>query len=215
MNALTARSRNTKGPAGVRDSRDAGLVFEMLAPQDRVAALLAGLRRHPELDQETLCYHLQQAEATAAHGCWHASVNEARSFLEGLMASIAAAESRKRDMPIPGTPKNGDARSGYVECRKYLGMIGFAAGEEEELFKHVYSLASRRGSHPGVTDESWGRLVCHLCWTTSHHLLTRYGLWKSHGRRWPEGTTGPRGPSSSNGSWWRRLRGLVTGRARA
>jgi hypothetical protein len=54
-----------------------------------------------------------------------------------------------------------------------------------DLFKQVYAIASRKGSHPGVTDAVWGRLVCHFCWTTGYFLLSRYSVWKSHGRRWP------------------------------
>ena len=50
--------------------------------------LLADVARHEELDLDTLTYHVQQSDATAADGYWHASINEARSFLEALLVGI-------------------------------------------------------------------------------------------------------------------------------
>ena len=69
-----------------------------------------------------------------------------------------------------------------------------------DLFKQVYAVASRKGSHPGVTDEVWGRLVCHLCWMTGYFLLNRYTVWKSHRRRWPADPGG-----SESARQWRPL----------
>ncbi len=72
-----------------------------------LAGLLGDLGQHPELDLDTLTYHVRQSDATAADGYWHASINEARSFLEALIVSIAVARqdgaigSRKS---VPTTP---------------------------------------------------------------------------------------------------------------
>ncbi len=156
-----------------------------LPPQEQLALLRESLERHRELDLRTLRYHLEQAGATAREGCWHAAVNEARSFIEGLIVGLAEFESARRHDLLSGLPPNGESRSGYHDCRKYLVTVGFADVDEMDLFKQVYAIASRKGSHPGVTDEVWGRLVCHLCWMTGYFLLSRYSAWKSHGRRWP------------------------------
>ncbi len=161
-----------------------------LAPQVSSVLLREVIGRHEELDVATLGYHLAQAQETARAGCWHAAVNEARSFIEELIVGIAEFESgRRRDVLSGLTPKV-ESRAGYHECRKYLVTVGFTDADEMDLFKHVYAVAGRKGSHPGVTDESWGRLTCHLCWTTGYFLLNRYAAWKSHRRRWPDGTAG-------------------------
>ena len=182
-----------------------------LAPLEQLALLREGLEPHGELDLRTLGYHLEQADATAREGCWHAAVNEARSFIEGLIVGIAEFESRRRHDLLSGLPLNGESRSGYHECRKYLVTVGFADVDEMDLFKQVYAIASRKGSHPGVTDEVWGRLVCHLCWTTGYFLLHRYSVWKSHGRRRPPDSgglgAGRNGPV--RGLWARCLQGLA------
>src|SRR5262245_6324800 len=44
--------------------------------------LRAELHARPEFDFPTLIYHIEQSDATATDGYWHASVNEARSVLE-------------------------------------------------------------------------------------------------------------------------------------
>ena len=161
-----------------------------LPPQEQLAMLRESLERHRELAVRTLRYHLEQADATAREGCWHAAVNEARSFIEALIVGIAEFESARRHDLLSGLPPNGESRSGYHECRKYLVTVGFADVDEMDLFKQVYAVASRKGSHPGVTDEVWGRLVCHLCWMTGYFLLNRYAVWKSHRRRWPADSDG-------------------------
>ena len=117
--------------------------------------------------------------------------------------------ARRRDL-LSGLPPNAESRSGYHECRKYLVTVGFADVDEMDLFKQVYAVASRKGSHPGVTDEVWGRLVCHLCWTTGYFLLNRYAVWKSHRRRWPAdpGVSGAGNDGVMPGSW-RWLQGVA------
>ncbi|MCH8913693.1 MAG: protein kinase [Planctomycetes bacterium] len=156
--------------------------------------------QHRELNVTTLRYHLDQADATARAGCWHAAVNEARSFVEGLIVGIAEFESARRRDLLSGLSPSPESRSGFQECRKYLVTVGFADVDEMDLFKQVYAVASRKGSHPGVTDEAWGRLVCHLVWMAGYFLLNRYAMWKSHRRRWP---TEPDGSVAARG--WRPL----------
>ena len=163
-----------------------------LTPQVSSALLREVIGQHEELDVATLRYHLAQADETARAGCWHAAVNEARSFIEELIVGIAEFESGRRRDVLSGLTPNVESRSGYHECRKYLVTVGFTDADEMDLFKHVYAVASRKGSHPGVTDESWGGLVCHMCWMSGYFLLNRYAAWKSHRRRWPDGTVGQR-----------------------
>ncbi len=172
---------------------------------EQLALLRESLASHDELDLKTLRYHLNQADATVREGFWHAAVNEARSFIEALIVGIAEFESARRHDQLSGLSLNAESRSGYHECRKYLVTLGFTDGVGMDLFKQVYRITSRKGSHPGVTDEMWGRLVCQLCWTASYFLLSRYGAWKSHGRRWPGDPDAPdpggRGPLGSCMHW--------------
>lgn len=165
------------------------------------------LETHAELDVATLRYHLDQADATAREDYWHASVNEARCFLEALIVGIAEYEASKRHHQISGLPTL-DSKSGYHECRKYLVSIGFADADAMDFFKHAYALASRKGSHPGVTDETWGRLISHLCWTGSYLLLQRYAAWKQNRRTWIDPRHGQR-PNPL-----RRIISAVTARVR-
>ncbi len=160
------------------------------------------LETHGELDVKTLRYHLEQADATAKEDCWHASVNEARCFVEALIVGIAEYEASKRHHHVTGVPTI-ESKSGYQECRKYLVNIGFADADAMDFFKQAYALASRKGSHPGVTDETWGRLISHLCWTGSYLLLQRYAAWKQNGRTWTAPrrtrTRKPRQPGQQGG----------------
>ena len=193
------------GPVDSPASFGNGAAAVGLPLQEQLALLRESLARHGELDVRTLHYHLEQADATMREGFWHAAVNEARSFIEALIVGIAEFESARRHDQLSGLPPNGESRSGYHECRKYLVTVGFADGDEMDLFKQVYAIASRKGSHPGVTDEVWGRLVCHFCWMASYFLLSRYSAWKSHGRRRPgdpDGSgPGGQGPLGSCLQW--------------
>ena len=204
-------SISPRGPVGSPASGAAGAAAVGLPPREQLALLRESLERHRELDLRTLGYHLEQADATARAGCWHAAINEARSFIEALIVGIAEFESARRHDLLSGLPPNGESRSGYHECRKYLVTVGFADVDEMDLFKQVYAIASRKGSHPGVTDEVWGRLVCHLCWTTGYFLLNRYSVWKSHGRRWPadSGGSGAAHDGAARGLCARWLQGVA------
>ncbi len=219
MTTLTTRRSGSNGETGplgatqARESPPAGAAAVDLGARKLLALLVASLECHSELDPTTLAYHLRQAEATGCDGYWHSAVNEARSFIEGLIVGMAESESRRREHLISGVSPGAESRSGYHECRKYLVTVGFAEVDEMDLFKHVYAIASRKGAHPGVTDEPWARLVCHLCWTSSYFLLSRYAAWKSNRRRWPKGPKGcgdsGLGRQGSNGSWRGWLAGIL------
>ncbi len=149
-----------------------------------LAALLDDLRVHPELDQRTLAYHLQQSDATAADGYCHAAINEARSFLEALVVSIVQAvrqEAAERDVesPLRDRSQNGTAFRTY---RRYLLESGFIDADENDLLQYVYSVASAKGSHHGVTDEAWTRLARRIVFAAGQYLVQRYGGWKRSGR---------------------------------
>ena len=182
-----------------------------LTLHEQLALLRESLAPHDELDLRTLRYHLEQADATVREGFWHAAVNEARSFIEALIVGMAEFESARRHDQLSGLSLHAESRSGYHESRKYLVTLGFTDGTGMDLFKQVYRITSRKGSHPGVTDEMWGRLVCHLCWTASYFLLCRYGAWKSHGRRWPgdPGDSDAAGNGAAPGRCKRWLQGVV------
>jgi hypothetical protein len=176
-------------------------------PRERLADLLPRLRRHGELDLKTLAYHLQQSDATAADGYCHAAINEARSFLEALVMSIAVARQRK---PIGKFRKGKESKSGFRLGCLYLRELGFIDEEEELLLQHVYGIASAKGSHHGLTDELWCRLARRMVGTTGHYLIHRYQAWTDDGCPGPSDDKGAVEPSAAspaptNGSWRHRL----------
>jgi hypothetical protein len=169
-----------------------------------LAALLDDLRQHPELDLDTLTYHLRQSDATAADGYWHAAINEARSFLEALVVSIVHAIQRDAagdqvDSALRDRSQNGTAFRTY---RRYLLEAGFIDGDENELLQYVYSVASAKGSHHGVTDETWCRLARRMVFTTGQYVMQRYATWCHDGP-----PTAPREerPASSRRRWLARV----------
>ena len=149
-----------------------------------LAALLHDLRPHAELDLRTLAYHLRQCDATAAVGYCHAAINEARSFLEALVVSIVHAA--QRDAARAGASENGRERSqngtAFRTYRRYLLEAGFIDADENDLLQYVYSVASAKGGHHGVTDEAWTRLARRIVFATGQYLLHRYAAWKHNGR---------------------------------
>jgi hypothetical protein len=175
--------------------------------QQGLGALLPGIRQHAELDRRTLAYHVQQSDATAADGYWHAAINEARSFLEALVLSIAASahttashvkskrKRARRDGPSRDGSRNGvhdqaaAALDAYRKGRenhstfrlscKYLGELGFLDAEEQTLLQRVYAVASAKGSHHGPADQPWCTLTRQLVRATAHYVLDRYAAWRA------------------------------------
>ncbi len=190
--------REPRGHAGKADDA---------VPRERLVALLPRLRRHGELDLETLAYHLQQSDATAADGYCHAAINEARSFLEALVMSMAIARQRE---PIGRFRKGKESKSGFRLGCLYLRQLGFLDENEEVLLRHVYGIASAKGSHHGLTDELWCRLARRMVGTTGRYLIHRYQVWTDDGCPGPPGDKGAVEPSApspapTNGSWRHRL----------
>ena len=169
-----------------------------------LATLLDDLRRHPELDLDTLTYHLTQSDATAADGYCHAAINEARSFLEALLVSILGAV---RPDPPDKSRNNGSHHGMPFRCyRRSLLECGFIDGDENDLLQYVYSVASAKGSHHGVTDEAWARLARRMVFTTGQYVIQHYGAWKRNGCCAVAGDNGVHGSSpayqpSPNNSW--------------
>ena len=148
-----------------------------------LAALLGDLRPHDELDLRTLAYHLSQSDATAAEGYWHASINEARSFLEALIVNILHAV---RPDPPDKSRNNGSANGmPFRTYRRNLLEAGFIDADESDLLQYIYSVASAKGSHHGVADEPWSRLARRVVFATAQYLLQRYAAWKHQGRPVP------------------------------
>lgn len=177
-----------------------------------LAGLLHDLRAHPELDQRTLAYHLQQSDATAADGYCHAAINEARSFLEALVVSIVHAvrqdaAERDAESPLRDRSQNGTAFRTY---RRYLLESGFIDADENDLLQYVYSVASAKGSHHGVTDEAWTRLARRIVFAAGQYLVQRYTAWKHTGR--PVAPPPGNEPPPSRCGWLRRAIRSLTGR---
>ena len=70
-------------------------------------------------------------------------------------------------------------------------------------------MASAKGSHHGVTDEAWTRLVRRIILATGHYLLHRYAAWKRDGRL--AAVPIQRRPPSACRRW---LRGVIKGLVR-
>ena len=163
-----------------------------------LAALLPDLQPHPELDLKTLAYHLQQSDATAADGYHHAAVNEARSFVEALIISIVRVVQQERSNKQAGNGSpNGTAFRMY---RRHLAEAGLISADENDLLQGIYSMASAKGSHQGVTDATWTRLARQIVFATGQYLVRRYVDWKQAGR--------PIAPPTvvARGGFWRWLR---------
>ncbi len=190
-----------------REPSGRGVKADDAVPWERLADLLPRLRRHGELDLKTLAYHLQQSDATAADGYCHAAINEARSFLEALVMSIAVARQRE---PIGKFRKGKESKSGFRLGCLYLRELGFIDEEEELLLQHVYGIASAKGSHHGLTDELWCRLARRMVGTTGQYLIHRYRVWTGEGCPCPSDGKSAVEPSATseqptNGSWRHRL----------
>lgn len=166
-----------------------------------LAALLHDLRSHAELDLHTLAYHLQQSDATAADGYHHAAINEARSALEALIVGIVHAVRRDddADAPLRERAQNGTAFRTYRRC---LVEAGFIDPDENELLQYVYSVASARGAHHGVTDEAWTRLARRFVFAVGQYVVQHYAAWKRSGGV----RKSPTPPTASKASFWRRWR---------
>ncbi len=147
-----------------------------------LSTLLVDVAGHEELDLDTLSYHVRQSDATAADGYWHASINEARSFLEALLVGMLCTVCVEPADKYQSTSRNGTPFRCY---RRRLVEAGFLDADENDLLQYVYSVASAKGSHHGVTDEAWTRLARRMVWTAGQYLLTRYEVWKSGGMTQP------------------------------
>ena len=151
---------------------------------------------------------MEQSDATAVGGYWHASINEARSVLEALLVSIVrtvyANDARK-----PGTG-NGTAFSVY---RRYLVDAGFMDAYESDVLHFVYGLGSAKGSHHGVPDEAWNHLARRMVSCTCAYLLHRLAEWKQRPPedRTPSVTTDSAPADTASPAqklwprWWQRL----------
>ncbi|MGD8454463.1 MAG: hypothetical protein PVJ57_21830 [Phycisphaerae bacterium] len=143
-----------------------------------LVSLLADRRRYAELDLTTLTYHVEQSDATAGDGYWHASINEARSALEALVVDVVrvvGAGEATRPPTSNGTP--------FSNWRRFLVDVGFLDAQESDLLHFVYGLSSAKGSHHGVPDEDWSRLARRMVFCAADYVLRRYTTWKQHGLR--------------------------------
>ena len=147
-----------------------------------LSTLLDDVARHEELDLHTLTYHVRQSDATAADGYWHASINEARSFLEALLVGMLCHVRVEPADAHRNTSRNGTPFR--CLCRR-LVEAGFIDADENEMLQYVYSVASAKGSHHGVTDEAWTRLARRMVWVAGQYLLAHYEAWKSGHRKHP------------------------------
>ena len=170
-----------------------------------LASLRTELESHVELDLATLIYHIEQSDATATDGYWHASVNEARSALESLLFDIGRAvlPAEKESLVSGSTP--------FSNCRKALVVAGFLEQRESEILQLAYSLSSAKGSHPGVTDEAWCRLSRQIVFSITQYLLGRYGEWKRYrpSAAVSAGTARPHGATFGRLALRRALHGIA------
>ena len=157
------------------------------APAEYVdkTALAIALRAHVELDPAVLISHIEESDDNAARGNWHSAAGEARSFIEGLVVGLAKTESTRTNTAIRNLPNPGDRRSSFGPAREFLHSgVNFISGHENDTIKALYSLASVKGAHPGLTDEQSAVFVRRVCWIIGGYLLNKYAAWKRNGYKW-------------------------------
>ncbi|MGD8454053.1 MAG: hypothetical protein PVJ57_19745 [Phycisphaerae bacterium] len=169
-----------------------------------LTALLHDLQPHPELDLRTMAYHLHQSDATAADGYGHAAINEARSALEALIVSIACTVRHDvTDSTSLSLRERIQSGNTFRTHRRCLMDAGFIDIDENDLLQYVYSMASARGSHYGVTDDAWTRLARRIVFLVGQHFTQRYTIWKRNGRQPPPHPANH--PQPAPRSWLLRL----------
>ncbi len=193
----TTTNGNSRGTATIRHT----MMQQPAMPHVQLSLLLPALSRHPKLDLKTMRYHAEQSDATAYDGYWHAAINEARSFMEALVISIAMRCDRQR---LEEFRKGKESYGGIRLYRRYLYNIGFLDADEDILVTSVYSITSAKGGHFGVSDEPWCRVSRRIVWTTSDYLIGRYERWKA-GERRPKNNTPELQESSKLTGWKGRL----------
>jgi hypothetical protein len=147
------------------------------SPSFALASLQPELESHAELDLATLIYHIEQSDATATDGYWHAAVNEARSALESLLRDIVLQIGPTNGKEVASGNGNGTP---FSICRRTLAAAGFLDTRESDILHFAYGLSSAKGSHPGVTDEAWRRLSRQILFSVTQYVLRRYGEWKRY-----------------------------------
>lgn len=165
-----------------------GETRQPMPPTFSLNALLSEVAQHAELDLPTLTFHLEQSDATAADGYWHASINEARSALEALVSGIMATIGKDQ----PHKPSS-TSHTPFSNWRRFLVEMRFLRQDESDMLHFVYGLNSAKGSHQGVPDEAWCRLARRMVYCAADYMLRRYAEWK---RRPPPNDVLP----SSNGA---------------
>ncbi len=183
------------------------ILIQPAVSHEQLSLLLPALSKYPELDLKTLYYHAQQSDGTAKDGYWHAAINESRSFMESLMMSIVLVERKET---LSKFRKSMGARGGVRWCRRYLRENGFLDYDEDILVGHVYSIASVKGGHFGMTDEVWCRTARQMVCSTGYYMTHRYERWKA-GERRPQTQTPAPEISSTKTGWINRLRSFVGG----
>lgn len=171
---------------GIRFVRGKLMPIDSEAPaeQQDKSELASAIRRFQELDPNVIIHHIDESDSTFENGNWGASASEARRFFEGLVHNIATTEAAHRNEQIPNYPTHGQKKSSAGPCRNYLNAIDFFSAEDLELVSGLFSVASRIGSHPGLTDESRAKLLRRYCWVTGSYIVTCYSQWKSNGHKW-------------------------------
>ena len=213
MSKTTTDERNGNNQSvGVGNSRanrisNAPVMIHPAVPHERFALLLPALSKHPNLDLITIRYHAEQSDATAYDGYWHAAINEARSFMEALVVSIVLRDSRKT---FDEFRRGKEMHGGIRLYRRHLYDAGFLDMDENIMLTNVYSIASAKGGHFGVSDEPWCRAARRMVWTTSDYLIHRYDRWMVGERRPKVDTPGSQKPSKITG-WKGRLFSIMRG----
>ncbi|MGD8454577.1 MAG: hypothetical protein PVJ57_22410, partial [Phycisphaerae bacterium] len=87
--------------------------------------------------------------------------------------------------------------------RRCLLDAGFVDPDENELLQYVYSVATARGSHYGVTDDAWTHLARRIVFAAGQYFTQRYTIWKQNGRQ--PASPPANHPQPASRSWLPRL----------
>lgn len=115
--------------------------------------------------------HLDQALAAHTRGDWAAANSQLRSFLEGLLDTIAEEidPAKAKSTPVGNQRRQLLANAGFLN-RDLNEWSDDAKGFYNAFFKRLHP----QGSHPGLSDEEDSTFRLHLVLLAARNLLRRF-----------------------------------------
>jgi hypothetical protein len=140
--------------------------------EDRLSALIkdSGIP-----NAGTVLTHVSDAHSLYIGEKYHSSLNESRSFIQGLIDEISV-ETDKHGTHSTGLP------GGTANRMDYLLRVGFLTQDEKTALQSAWGSLSA-GSHPGVPEREQARIGMVLGLEFGQLLMMKFGNWKSNSYR--------------------------------